>query len=604
MKGRHVRTNILWALIACGCGLNTNDPFGGRAVVSLEDPPPPISGGTLTATEDGRYAVVADTDRDRIVVVDLTTRGVREVALAPGAEPGRVVDGGPERVYAVLRRGGAVIAIDPSSAEITARHEVCASPRGIAYEAAADRLHVACADGALVTLGATRDVERRVMLEPDLRDVVISGPNLLVSSFRSAHVTRVEISGTASPEVADLPMAELEGVDETGIGSGLVQRYAPSVGVRLVATAEGAVLLHQRARIGVEAVFEGMPPPVTYTYSNDPVSNGVVTWRDPCRNAVVHAAATFVDTRGNAMHVAPPIARGVVPIDVAVSRGGQMAIAFAGEPGGDFALGPQVVGARAALGVTDSQGCFATERDDHFEGQTIAVAFSGETRLVQVREPAQLIVGDEVIALGGASVRDTGHDLFHLDTGGAIACASCHPGGGDDGHVWAFASTRRVRTMPLEGMVGHAPYHRAGDVPSFSALMEQLSEQMAGPELAPEHLDAVEHFLRRLPEPPRGPSIDELAVERGRVIFEREDVGCASCHEGELGTDNATHYVGGQPWQTPSLRGIALRAPYLHDGRAIDLRSALRLTSDGTHGRSDLLTEDELADLEAYLRSR
>jgi hypothetical protein len=83
---------VVTSLAAAGCGFNENDPFEHQEVVSLEEAPPPISGGTLTATADGRYAIAADPDRHRVLLVDLDTRAVRELALDRGAEPGRVVE--------------------------------------------------------------------------------------------------------------------------------------------------------------------------------------------------------------------------------------------------------------------------------------------------------------------------------------------------------------------------------------------------------------------------------------------------------------------------------------------------------------------------------
>src|SRR5690348_11882167 len=38
--------------------------------------PPPISGGTLVVLKDGRTAVAADPDRDRVWIVDLQRRAV------------------------------------------------------------------------------------------------------------------------------------------------------------------------------------------------------------------------------------------------------------------------------------------------------------------------------------------------------------------------------------------------------------------------------------------------------------------------------------------------------------------------------------------------
>jgi mono/diheme cytochrome c family protein len=134
-------------------------------------------------------------------------------------------------------------------------------------------------------------------------------------------------------------------------------------------------------------------------------------------------------------------------------------------------------------------------------------------------------------------------------------------------------------------------------------LMVDLQDQMAGPQLPPDALQAAERWLTRLPPPPSGPVVAADAVERGRALFARADVGCADCHTGPLGTDGESHRVGDGTWQTPPLRGIALRPPYLHDGRAATLREVLGTGRDGEHGDTGGLSEAELGDLEAYVRS-
>jgi hypothetical protein len=102
------------------------------------------------------------------------------------------------------------------------------------------------------------------------------------------------------------------------------------------------------------------------------------------------------------------------------------------------------------------------------------VARTQNGRLVaQSREPASLWIAPEngaegtqiEVPLGGASVADSAHDLFH--TGRAIACASCHPEGGEDGHVWHFSGFGPRRTQSLQvGLAGTAPFHWAGDMPT------------------------------------------------------------------------------------------------------------------------------------------
>ncbi len=122
--------------------------------VSLADAPPPVSGGTLAVSPDGKIAVAADPDRDRIYVIDPVAPAlVATIGLLPHDEPGRVVIDGSNRAHVVLRTGGALVTIDLGTLKAS-RRNVCAAPRGVAWEAAGDRVYVACATGELVTLDA------------------------------------------------------------------------------------------------------------------------------------------------------------------------------------------------------------------------------------------------------------------------------------------------------------------------------------------------------------------------------------------------------------------------------------------------------------------
>src|SRR5205814_8592340 len=79
------------------------------------------------------------------------------------------------------------------------------------------------------------------------------------------------------------------------------------------------------------------------------------------------------------------------------------------------------------------------------------------------------------IDLGGASVRDTGRELFHRDSGGGIACASCHGEGAEDGHTWVFNTVGARRTQAVHvGLKGTEPFHWNGDMPNLSHLMESV----------------------------------------------------------------------------------------------------------------------------------
>ena len=135
---------------------------------------PALSGGTLLVT--GELAVVGDPDRDRLVVVDLIAgRVVGETALAPGSEPGRMAIDASGRVHSALR-GGGVYSFMPRAVSAGVRHEACAMPRGIAYDAEADLMRVACRSGELLALSPeTGEIVESVLVGRDLRDVVVVG---------------------------------------------------------------------------------------------------------------------------------------------------------------------------------------------------------------------------------------------------------------------------------------------------------------------------------------------------------------------------------------------------------------------------------------------
>src|SRR4051812_6191663 len=63
-------------------------PVDERAALTAPVTPPAISGGTLSVLSDSSLAIVADPDRDRVSIVDLSTLTVRStITLSPGDEP-------------------------------------------------------------------------------------------------------------------------------------------------------------------------------------------------------------------------------------------------------------------------------------------------------------------------------------------------------------------------------------------------------------------------------------------------------------------------------------------------------------------------------------
>jgi len=234
-------------------------------------PAKPIIGGTLLVLSDARTAVAADPDRDRIFVADYRQKKVlAEIELQPGDEPGRLAADRDGQVHVALRGSGALVTLAPAPWRIIGRRDVCTAPRGVAYDDDQRQIHVACADGELVSLPVAADAlpVRRLQLDRDLRDVVVDGDVLLVSKFRSAEVLTVDRAGDVIDRrapgsrrtVRPVTMGGSSGggsagglpIDTSGGSSdGANALMTPSVGWKMVGVRQGeALILHQRGLQG------------------------------------------------------------------------------------------------------------------------------------------------------------------------------------------------------------------------------------------------------------------------------------------------------------------------------------------------------------------
>lgn len=108
------------------------------------------------------------------------------------------------------------------------------------------------------------------------------------------------------------------------------------------------------------------------------------------------------------------------------------------------------------------------------------------------------------IQLGGISVRNTGHDLFHQASSSGIACASCHPEGAGDGRVWQFSGQGARRTQSLHnGIADTQPFHWDGELNGMDKLIDEVFVRgMGGVFQSPERLKALEHWLLGLKAAP------------------------------------------------------------------------------------------------------
>lgn len=635
---------LLPLVLICGCTEHghTPEPFG-----------VPITGGTMTVTGDGTRAVVSDPDRDRIVQVDLGSETiVSDTMLQAGDEPGRVIEDAAGRLHVALRRGGALLTMDASGA-IVDRRPACNEPRGLAYDAAADAVHVACAGGELVTFAAAGGPATRTLhLDRDLRDVIVSGSNLLVTRFRTAEILTIDATGAiinraVPPTVPRLDFGSMGG---GGVGSGEFQA-PPSTAWRTIAMPDGRVVMSHQRRVKSSLDSE---QPGGYGGS--------------CGGGPVEDAITVVDPGGATPGGAAPravarIGRGALPVDIAVSRSGdKIAVAVAGSrevvvvpsvalsmtdddqcqppdpqpcgtptPGDDEGGGGAGDGMGSGGDVPTTMGgecCPDKDRDgrcddgddDDDDGDSqrlgpptsLGWTPSGDLLAYYPEAPALIvrIAGGAMtrrIDLPGAPHNDAGRNVFHRQTTLKIACASCHPEGRDDGIVWNFAQEGARRTQSLAGhILERAPYHWTGDENTLPVLLDDVfAKRMSGGTLTDRQKGALGPWLNRVPAPAPFAG-DPAAIARGQDIFETPSVGCVACHNGALMTNNNRVDVGtGGMFKVPSLLGVGARAPFLHNGCAATLmdRFGSCAGAPGVHGNTSQLTQAQLADLVQYLES-
>ena len=262
-----------------------------------------------------------------------------------------------------------------------------------------------------------------------------------------------------------------------------------------------------------------------------------------------------------------------------------------------------MVTARFDRGLDAPGGCAPSSTGGSDARAPIAVLADPEGGWIALeREPAAIVYRGARTLLGGRSVFDTGHALFHATTSARIACASCHPQGREDGQAWIFDGVARRTQSLVGGVLATAPFHWAGDEPTLRDVVDDVfTHRMGGASLDDGHVAALAAWIDQLPAP-LGVVADPIAASRGRALFEGP-AGCSACHSGTHLTDNQTHAIGFGPVQTPSLVGVSIRMPLMRSGCASTLAERFAPTCGGTmHGSTGILG-DYTADLVAYLDS-
>lgn len=604
------------------------DTDGGKVV--RHDPASGASSELAVGQEPTRIARAGDrlfvTLRAERAVAILEDRGGELVAVGRvevGAEPYGIVareDGA--KVYVALSAEDAVVELDARALAVTRTFDVAGHPSWLALHPSGRALYVGAGngggiswidldDGAVAALdlpavtGAGEDGDKKftrritgdLSVSPDGsafavpalfvdNDNPVSEPGevetqsdgygsvgLGVSRFNPGLVVVPVGEGEGNPapgDAATVLVAGFAALDGEGNGTTAVRSYLASAAY----SPDGASIYATMEASGVVAVVSATP---LYPDAN----NAETGFRE------FDTGGTFIsaDAAGFASS----------PLVLVATGAGPRGVAFLGEDEAyvhNFL--DRSVGSLKAKRVRTS-----------LEDQVAAGFLSSDT-----------FAGDDPVEVAASALSpdvEAGRRLFFSATsssmaadGAGISCSTCHADGRNDGLTWTFEDGVR-QTPSLAGAVSvTAPFTWTDEVPTVGDEAQITSSgRMGGNGLTYAEAAQVSAYIesiRAVDLPGKGST--DPAVLRGKALFEREDVGCATCHTGARFTDNG-HYAmyGLSAVNTPSLVGVAFTAPYLHDGSAATLEAVLEGSRSGEMGDTSMLSDAEMSDLAAYLKS-
>ena len=558
-----------------------------RLSAPAASPAPPRS-SPVAVTPDGARVVVANQDSASVTVIDAASHA-RLFEIETGTAPVTVAlspDG--RRAWAACR-GGFVAAIDLDT-RTSSTFAAGVEPFGIVEhegrlfvsDAASSRLLVFDA-ASLVPAGTvqTEEQPRGLAVEP-------GGERLFVTHFRSGRVS-----------IVDLATLAVTSVVSTGADSNLSQSVA------FTADGSRAFLPQTRSNSGNPALLF------------DTTVFPIVAVVDPATGISINGERISIDVVDRPSNM---------PVDAVATSDGTLYVAHAGSD--DLSvidLATRKTLAHLQLG-SNPRG-LALSPDERFVYATNAL--SGTVSVIDTASRGVVATVESTsIPLPPRTLN--GKRLFHssatthLAKDRWISCATCHPDGGMDGRTWFFRDGPR-NTPPLFGIAATLPMHWSGDLDELQDVESTVRIVQAGTGLVEgdDHcapacdqalpnrgrsadLDDLAEFMATL-RPPRNEPEPSEAAARGEALFHDPKSGCAECHPAPTYTDRRRHDVGtgagalerkGSSFDTPSLRGVFDTAPYLHDGSASTLRSAVT-----RHGNGPLLSPAELDDLVAFLQS-
>ncbi|MEQ8280496.1 MAG: c-type cytochrome [Deltaproteobacteria bacterium] len=594
----------------------------------LSDARYPTGSNRIATSSDYRALYVTNTDHGTVSTVK--TEGLDVSSIDVGGEPTRIVRV-DEKVFVTLRLERAIAVLEETDDGLVFLEtiKVGAEPYGIVAPEGGDHVYVAVQleNKVLEIETDTHEIsnEWNVPDQPRWLTMHPNGDDLFVASAMNGTFTHIDVGEDG---VADVPLPRIN----TGLGPrGVRVMGDPAI------SSDGYYIAVPTMNIDSETPIDdtGSIPPTGYyggrqdfTVALIPVEGGepdlkgtrLIGLSDPVGGPSGYASSVAFDPEGFKLYATLEGSNRVLVMDVEGEKGADGGILFEVFGDSNFEAGffttelrPTAIfdapdGANAVTFVDDEEA-FVYGFLDRAVARIDVSSVKQVSEFGQLSAPKTLGIGTVAGPAFSAEVEE-GRRLFYTNDTPTIAnpltglsCATCHFDGRNDGVSWTFVRGKR-QTPSLAGRVSlTAPVRWEGDRETVAIDAQRTSrDAMGGTNMSDRQADLIELYIdsTRDVDVAMGASSDP-AIGRGREIFQREDVGCASCHNGERMTDNESYEMFGLFVQTRSLIGVASSPPYLHDGSAETLRDVVLRSRSGEMGDTSMLSEQEIDDLVAYL---
>jgi DNA-binding beta-propeller fold protein YncE len=575
---------------------------------------------SIVLLKDGRLAVV-NPDQGSISFVDTTTLQTLSTLIV-GGDPRALIQLQSGAIWVATYHGGQIAIVDPSSGQVTTSFALCAGPDSLAESPDHTWVAVACEwSGSVVRVNPTT-------LQPSViasglkrpRGLAIVGSSVVVAEFTGGDV--VEISGSGKRTTTSLvPSRASYRPALTKMAANLPSAVVPAFGYLFVphelvnhtgddtdeAVADdygtvinGATKINAAAtRLQLSGETVSAPPDTPPVYSRFDVPTHAF-----CGPV---AAAPFEDRYLLVVHEAT---NDVAVLDTTATNVNNRLV-------GSFAVGAGPAG--IAVDSAHSVAYVDNAIDNSISKLDLTQPLNTSGPLYSVED--QLVRGlPSPYSEAAQQGRRIFHDATnpHVTPSRTVACATCHPGGSDDGLVWFIHTPtiplKRRRTPDLaNSRTPTAPFHWDGEFADMTDLANTtVLDLMAGDDLVVD-TTTLQPYVDEIVQPAVAPPQDAAAIAAGAALFNSESLGCAGCHSGSYFTDDLLHVVL-NPMSlqsddvftianTPGLFGVFNRAPYFHDGRSPDLHDLLTRPDAAAHGNTAGLSAVQINELVAYLQS-